>query len=84
MNVLVTGSSGLIGSEAVRYFDRIGQLLGRPIEARYEEEARVGDHICYISDMTKLRSHYPAWGLTRSLDQIVEEIARAAGAHAPS
>ena len=64
--------------------DRLGQILGRPVETRYEETSRVGDHICYISDLTKLRSHYPAWGLTRSLDQIVDEIVGAARAHAPS
>jgi CDP-paratose 2-epimerase len=54
--------------------DRLGQLLGRPVGTRYEERPRVGDHICYISDLTKLRTHYPGWDLTLGLDQIVEEM----------
>ena len=41
---------------------------------RYQEQNRVGDHICYISDLRKLRSHYPDWGLTRSLDDILQEL----------
>jgi CDP-paratose 2-epimerase len=41
---------------------------------KYDETNRIGDHICYISDLTKLKSHYPKWRLTHSLDQIVDEI----------
>jgi len=32
------------------------------------------DHICYISDLSKFRSHCPNWRITRSLDTILEEI----------
>ena len=42
---------------------------------RYVEENRAGDHICYISDLRKLRKHYPAWDLTKTLDDIFGEIA---------
>ena len=40
----------------------------------YVEENRVGDHICYYSDLRKMRRHYPAWDITRSLEQTVGEI----------
>jgi CDP-paratose 2-epimerase len=40
----------------------------------YSEENRIGDHICYYSDLKKLRSHYPEWELTYSLDDIVDEM----------
>ena len=43
---------------------------------RYSEKNRVGDHICYISDLTKLQQHFPGWGITKSLDDIFSEIAR--------
>jgi CDP-paratose 2-epimerase len=36
---------------------------GRPIDARYVDQHRMGDHICYISDLRKLRADYPTWGL---------------------
>lgn len=58
---------------------RIEALLGRKMNTRYEEQPRVGDHICYISDLSKFRSHYPNWRLTRSLDQILEAMAARVG-----
>ena len=40
----------------------------------YVEEARRGDHICYISDLSKMRAHYPGWDITKSLSDIFSEI----------
>jgi len=40
----------------------------------YVEANRIGDHICYYSDLRKLRSHYPRWDITRTLEQTIEEI----------
>jgi CDP-paratose 2-epimerase len=56
---------------------KVEALLGRKLNTRYEAQARKGDHICYISDLTKLRTHYPTWRLTRSLDRILEELVAA-------
>jgi CDP-paratose 2-epimerase len=42
------------------------------------EEARRGDHICYISDLRSFRGDYPGWELSVSLDQIFDELAAAA------
>jgi CDP-paratose 2-epimerase len=47
---------------------------GKKPKLTYTEENRIGDHICYYSDLKKLRSHYPAWDLTYSLDDIVDEM----------
>ncbi len=55
-------------------FDRISQLSGRPMEYEYQERNREGDHICYLSDLAKMRSHFPGWNLTKSLEDIFEEI----------
>jgi ADP-heptose:LPS heptosyltransferase len=43
----------------------------------YVENNREGDHICYISDLSKIRRHYPGWDITRSLDEIFCEIYKA-------
>jgi CDP-paratose 2-epimerase len=43
----------------------------------YVDKNREGDHICYISDLAKMRSHYPSWDLTKSLDAIFSEIVQA-------
>jgi CDP-paratose 2-epimerase len=54
--------------------ERIEQMTRRKMEWRYVEEARKGDHICYISNLGKFQSHYPKWKVTRGLDAILEEI----------
>ena len=43
-------------------------------EMTYSDQNRTGDHICYYSDLTKLRAHYPDWDLSYNLDQIVEQM----------
>ena len=56
---------------------RLEELTGRTLETEYVDEPRVGDHICYISDLTRLRSDYPDWDVRVSLDEILEELVRA-------
>jgi CDP-paratose 2-epimerase len=63
---------------------RIESLTGRKINWTYSEQARKGDHVCYISDVTKLKSHYPAWSVSRGLDSILEEMLAAERQHAQS
>ncbi len=48
--------------------------IGRKIRWTYDERNRRGDHICYMSDVSRLRTHYPKWDITRSLDAILNEI----------
>jgi CDP-paratose 2-epimerase len=60
---------------------RIETLTGRKINWTYSEQARKGDHICYISNLAKLKSHYPGWSLTRGLDSILEEMVAAEREH---
>ena len=55
-------------------FDLVAAVTGRPQVSSYVDEARRGDHICYYSDLRKMRNHYPNWTLTRSLAQIFEEV----------
>jgi CDP-paratose 2-epimerase len=51
-------------------------LTSSPMKFRYVEQSREGDHICYYSDLRKARSHYPAWDVTKSLDETIGEIAK--------
>jgi CDP-paratose 2-epimerase len=57
-------------------FGRVEAITGKPMKWRYVDENRVGDHICYYSDLRKMRGDYPAWGITKTLDDIFREIAR--------
>jgi CDP-paratose 2-epimerase len=60
---------------------RFEELIGTALDTEYVEEPRRGDHICYVSDLSRFRSDYPDWELTMSLDAILDELA-AAGAPA--
>jgi CDP-paratose 2-epimerase len=43
---------------------------------RYADKNRSGDHICYYSDLSKMKAHYPEWDITKTLPQILSEIVR--------
>jgi CDP-paratose 2-epimerase len=43
----------------------------------YLDQNRIGDHICYFSDLTKMKSHFPGWDITKSLSQTIGEIVQA-------
>ena len=53
---------------------KIAEMTGKTLDWKYVEEARKGDHICYISDLRKFQSHFPNWKITRNLDGIFQEI----------
>lgn len=55
-------------------FDRAAQLTGKPMRYHYVDQARSGDHLCYISDLSHMRATLPGWDITRSLDDIFQEI----------
>jgi len=40
----------------------------------YLDRNRIGDHICYYSDLRKMRNHYPNWDITQSLEETVRQI----------
>lgn len=50
---------------------------GRAQVCTYVDEPRLGDHICYYSDLRKMRQHYPGWDISISLDQTVQQIVEA-------
>ena len=57
---------------------RLEELTGRKLETGYVDEARRGDHICYISNLARFRADYPSWDISIGLDRIFEELAAAA------
>jgi CDP-paratose 2-epimerase len=50
------------------------KITGQPMRHTYVDEPRPGDHLCYYSDLRKMRAHYPNWAITKSLDQTIAEI----------
>lgn len=55
-------------------FDIISGISGKPMRYKYTDINRIGDHICYYSDLRKMKSHYPDWAITKSLQDTFEEI----------
>lgn len=55
-------------------FKKIESISGKPMIYEYVDQNRSGDHICYISDLRKMRAHYPGWDIRKSLDDIFNEI----------
>ena len=49
-------------------------LAGNELDYTYVEDNRIGDHIWYISDVSKFRSHYPDWEYRYNIDDILQEI----------
>jgi CDP-paratose 2-epimerase len=57
--------------EAIAIAER---LTGRPMQWSYSDANRAGDHIWWISDIRRFKSHYPDWSLTYTLERTIEEI----------
>jgi CDP-paratose 2-epimerase len=55
-------------------FAKIEAISGKKMIYEYQEQNRSGDHICYISDLRKMKTHYPGWDIRKSLDDIFLEI----------
>jgi CDP-paratose 2-epimerase len=57
--------------EAIAICERI---VGKKLSYAYSETNRIGDHIWYISDVSKFKTHYPAWHWTYNIDATLEEM----------
>lgn len=55
-------------------FDLIASISGKAMRYNYDEANRSGDHICYISNLSKIQDHYPEWGITKDLPTTFREI----------
>lgn len=53
------------------------KFSGQAQKFTYLEENRIGDHICYYSDLRKMKSHYPQWDITISLEETIRQIVEA-------
>jgi len=58
----------------------VEQLTGKAMRYRLVDQARIGDHIWWVSDVRKFQAHYPAWCYEYDLTRILSELVEAAGA----
>jgi CDP-paratose 2-epimerase len=57
--------------EAFSLIESISQI---PMKHSYSDINRIGDHICYYSDLRKMKADYPQWEITKNLQTTFEEI----------
>ena len=59
--------------EAIELTEKVTE---RPLRYTYEENNRSGDHIWWISDVSKFKEHFPQWNYKFSLQDIIYEITK--------
>jgi CDP-paratose 2-epimerase len=57
-------------------FELAAGFTGKPQKHTYIDQNRIGDHICYYSDLRKIKAHFPNWSITKSLPQMISEMVR--------
>lgn len=60
-------------------FSMIESISGNAMIYEYFDQNRIGDHICYISNLQKMKEHYPSWDITKDLKTTFQEIYEAWG-----
>jgi len=58
-------------------FSIVERFTGNAQKFTYVDENRIGDHICYYSDLRKMKSHYHGWEITQSLEETIRQIVEA-------
>lgn len=54
--------------------DLIEKIAGREFNWKYSQTNRVGDHVWWISDVTRFRAHYPDWQFTHDMEEIIQAV----------
>jgi CDP-paratose 2-epimerase len=55
-------------------FERVSNRSGIPMQYRYVDIPRRGDHNCYITNLSRAKQAMPHWGIMRTLDNILDEL----------
>jgi len=55
-------------------FQLAESLTGKAQVSTYVDQNRIGDHLCYYSDLRKMRAHYPSWDITQTLTETIRQI----------
>ena len=77
-DVLVNLGGGKANSCSIlEAFQITGNFTGKQQVYSYVDENRIGDHICYYSDLRKMKAHYPDWDITQTLEETIGQIVEA-------
>lgn len=70
------GGSRYSNTSILEAISKIESMLGKKANVLYKDENRIGDHIWYISDVSKFQKQYPKFNFTYNNDNIIEDICR--------
>ncbi|MCF7907858.1 MAG: NAD-dependent epimerase/dehydratase family protein [Candidatus Omnitrophica bacterium] len=68
------GGSRLSNISVLEAIELCEKVSGKKLIYEYTDKSRKGDHIWWISDVSKFKSHYPEWEITYNIEKIIEEI----------
>jgi len=68
------GGSRYSNISMIEAIEKIEKILGKKANIEYIDQPRKGDHIWYISDVSKFKSHYPNWDFKYNIDEIIKEL----------
>lgn len=70
------GGSRYSNISMIEAIEKIERVLSKKANVEYTDQPREGDHIWYISDVSKFKSHYPKWDFTYNIDDIIEKLCK--------
>ena len=68
------GGSRFSSCSMLEAIDACEKIVGKKMNWTYSETNRIGDHIWWISDVSKFKKHYPDWDFTYNMSDILEQI----------
>lgn len=68
------GGSRFSNISMIEAIKNVEEILGKKAKVTYINKPRIGDHMWYISDVSKFRKHYPAWDYTYDMSAILHEL----------
>jgi len=52
----------------------IEEVSGKKLKYRYDDKNREGDHVCYISNLNKIKKDFKNWAVQKNLGEIIREV----------
>ncbi|MBI4982214.1 MAG: NAD-dependent epimerase/dehydratase family protein [Candidatus Omnitrophica bacterium] len=68
------GGSRFADVSVLEAIDISERICGKKMNYEYIDKNRIGDHIWWISDVSKFKSHYPDWDYKYGVEDIIKEI----------
>ena len=58
----------------IESINKIEKISGKKMKYEYSDKSRIGDHICYYSDLTNIKKDFPNWNIKYDLNMIFNDV----------